>query len=324
MRKPTMVIALCALSFLLGALPPVLASSVTFTFTPFNVPFTGSVGTGGVGINDIGQIVGEYDVFDPTINDFVGHGFLRDAEGNYSKIDFPEAQDTNAKEINNQGQIVGRFFKPGTGVHGYLLSSGIFSQIDVPFPNGIKTKARGINDAGMIVGTYIDTTTTPLSGSHERGFLRDADGNFSTIDFPGVTFTHASKINDPGQIVGAYLDSSLHAHGFLLSGGTFSTIDVPFASETILTGINNSGKIVGVYTDATNTIHSFLDMGGSFMEIVLPGGLRNTGGALLIDFYVQVGQPGVESINDRSQITGSFMAGDGSIHGFIGTPTVQP
>lgn len=322
MRGLAIVIGLCTLSFLLEALPPSLASPVTFTFTPFDVPFTGGIFTSGNGINNSGQVVGGYSVFDPTINDFIDHGFLRDAQGNFSEIAFPGAVGgTDAKEINNQGQIVGRFFFASGGAHGYLLSDGMYSQIDVPFFNSVATKARGINDPGTIVGTYRDLSIMPRAASHERSFELNSVGFFSPIDFPGATFTHVSRINDREQIVGAYLDSNFHAHGFLLSQGTFSTIDFPDARETILTGINNRGEILGVYKDTASNVHSFLATQGSFMEIVLPGALGNTGGALLIDWFIQIGQPEVNAINDPGMITGSFRAVDGSIHGFIGTPT---
>jgi hypothetical protein len=70
-----------------------------------------------VGINDRGQIVGYYD-------DASGlHGFLRQKDGRFSRIDFPGARATEALKINNRGQIVGVYSE--TGASG--LRTGVVS-----------------------------------------------------------------------------------------------------------------------------------------------------------------------------------------------------
>jgi hypothetical protein len=69
-------------------------------YTTFDVP--GSAQTLPGGINNHGQIVGEYDVGD------ISHDFLL-IDGVYSTIDVPGAVDTFAEGINNLGQIVGYY-----------------------------------------------------------------------------------------------------------------------------------------------------------------------------------------------------------------------
>jgi probable HAF family extracellular repeat protein len=55
-------------------------------------------------------------------------------------------------DINNTGQIVGGF-GDASGVHGFLISDGIFTaQIDVP--GASFTEVFGINDTGQIVGEF--------------------------------------------------------------------------------------------------------------------------------------------------------------------------
>jgi hypothetical protein len=49
--------------------------------------------------------------------------------------------------------------------HGFLLSKGEFTAIDVPAAFGIQTGASGINPQGDIVGTYSD------GSGQTRGFL---------------------------------------------------------------------------------------------------------------------------------------------------------
>ena len=68
------------------------------------------------GINDAGQIVGEYLV--PGIV----HGFLLDVDGSYTALDVPGAiQTTVASGINNAGVIVGYWYDVSFP-HGFLAT----------------------------------------------------------------------------------------------------------------------------------------------------------------------------------------------------------
>src|SRR5262249_26364287 len=75
-------------------------------FTIFDVPLAdprpGPFGTVPFGINDRGQIVGDY----VNRNDHLRHGFLRSG-GVYTTIDPPGAVLTVAEGINNSGEIAG-------------------------------------------------------------------------------------------------------------------------------------------------------------------------------------------------------------------------
>ena len=130
-------------------------------------------------------------------------------------------------------------FTPGN--HGFLVSGGTFTQIDVP--GAIGTEVRGINDAGQIVGTFYNST------GPRHGFL-DSGGIFTRIDMPGADWTEAYGINDAGQVVGNFQSKS-PTHGFLDSGGTFTQIDVPGAQVTLAYGINDAGQIVGTFYNST-------------------------------------------------------------------------
>ena len=101
------------------------------------------------GINDAGQIVGEF-------QDARGiHGFLRTSSGTFTTIDVPGATLTNADGINATGRIVGLFKGAGPGQHAFIRTSGgTFTTIDVP--GARETHANGINAAGQIVGDFWD------------------------------------------------------------------------------------------------------------------------------------------------------------------------
>jgi probable HAF family extracellular repeat protein len=108
------------------------------------------------GINDRGQIVGNYDDVSG-----ITHGFLLSA-GSFSTIDFPGALDLTAPSgITANREIVG-FFDDGNGaLHGFTLIASNFSTED--FPGAFLTEAFRVNEAGRIVGIY------NLAGQH--GYL---------------------------------------------------------------------------------------------------------------------------------------------------------
>lgn len=252
----------------------------------------------------------------------------------YPTIDVPGPA-TLLMGINNCGQIVGTF---DTCSHGFLLSGGTFTQIDVP--GAISTSARGINNSGQIVGLMGDV----VCNGANHGFLRSSDGGYTTIDVPGATYTVAYGINDSGQIVGTFTvdpGGGGGVHGFLLSDGTYTTIDVPDAKDTFATGINNSGQIVGYFYDGTQ-FRGFLLSGGTYTRIEVPGATNtypsgiNDSGQIVGDStapperhgfllsggtYTTIDAPGdggtVAGINASGQIAGWYYLGRDNVHGFL-------
>ncbi len=117
-------------------------------FTPFEVPGSAPGTTGAFGINDEGQIVGNYS--DAQGNSY---GFLRTG-GAYQTIDLPPGGVTLATGINEDGRIVGNYFPgDGTGNHGFVYSRGSATIVNYPMLMS-RTRIRGINEEGVIVGFY--------------------------------------------------------------------------------------------------------------------------------------------------------------------------
>src|SRR5215469_12654169 len=160
----------------------------------------------------------------------------------FTRIDFPGATSTNAYDINDSGEIVGRYTNADDTQHGYLRSpNGELTPIDVPGAN--LTAALGINSGGDIVGPY-RLASEPMNSRH--GFLL-SNGQFTTFDFPGAFFTQPVGINDYGDIVGRYCTvnpcgqpGSSNWHGFLLHEGEFTSIDFPEALQRTAWKINAS------------------------------------------------------------------------------------
>jgi uncharacterized membrane protein len=250
----------------------------------------GAAGTKLGDINNRGQIVGAYS------DDKAVHSFVRDRGGGYTTFDFPGSPGTEVGlgDINDRGQIVGSY-SDGAGIYRSFLRSrrGAFSGIQHPVasgtsPYGSGTVVYGINDRGVMVGAY-------AAGGTVHGFVRDANGSFTTVDYPGAAETALYEINERGQIVGSAGDTpgSGLPHDFVLDDGDYAPIEFPGASQSYVDDVNNRREIVGYYLDATGTLHGFLrDRRGRYSPIDHPGAVA----------------PGNDTngLNDRGQIVGEY------------------
>jgi uncharacterized membrane protein len=161
------------------------------------------------GVNDLGTVVGFWDVVDANGNLLANHGFVWN-NGVFAQVDFPGAVDTIVFGINNAGDLVGNWDSGLNSVnsHGFVCSKGQCFSFDVPFAGATVTQADDISANGYIVGTWGDA-----SGAL-HGFLA-VGSNFTSFDFPQATATLAWGINAAGQIVGNYFSSDGAEHGFL-------------------------------------------------------------------------------------------------------------
>src|SRR6476619_2239848 len=128
-----------------------------YTYTTIDDPLVDDMQA--FGINDEGQIVGQY-TFGTNTRCFLYSG------GVFTAIDDPLATDTFAGGINDSGQIVGYYRDGQGGRHGFLYDPNNPQHIFPPYftlndplaTNG--TFARGISNTGQIVGYYTDDSGT--------------------------------------------------------------------------------------------------------------------------------------------------------------------
>jgi probable HAF family extracellular repeat protein len=171
----------------------------------FNYP--GTLRTWGYGINDAGQIVGEY-------QDSTGHhGYLYNygGDGSFVSFDYPgAATGTALLGINGQGQIVGSYGDLSFNRHSFLWNHASDGSL-IPFDHSgaSQTRANDINANGQVVGTYTDSR----GGIHT--FLY-SHGSFSSFpNYPGActNCTYGYGINNYGRVAGRG-DTPSVGHGF--------------------------------------------------------------------------------------------------------------
>jgi hypothetical protein len=178
----------------------------------------------------------------------------------YAAINVPGATQTEARGINNNGEIVG-FYKtttcqdydikvPSCPTKGFKYVNG--SYIKLMVPNSTATAIMGVNDLGDLVGFY-----TKADGS-KHGFIWFHTNVVKTIDYPNPP-AHESTvpfgINKAGTVVGGLwvINPSFGTFaegGWVWVNGKFSNMDPSSKNAASpccwsVNGIANSGVITG-------------------------------------------------------------------------------
>ena len=182
------------------------------------------------------------------------------AQFTFAPINVPGAVATEARGINNNGEIVG-FYKttactdydikvPACPVKGFKYVNSKFIKLMVP--GSTSTAILGVNDWGDLVGFY-----TKSDGS-KHGFIWYHQNVVKTIDYPNPpanTSTVAFGINKAGMVVGGLwvINPSFGTFpdgGWVWVNGKFSNMD-PFNHSDAgpccwsVNSISNNGIIAG-------------------------------------------------------------------------------
>ncbi len=274
----------------------------TYTFSNVDDPNGNSVASG---INDVGQIVGQY-----SDSSGATYGFLYSG-GTYTPLDAPLGMYTSAWGINDAGDVAGQYIDNNNNLFGFLygyIVSPVQSSPYITFTLGANgSELFGVSDGPGLVGQYKDSNNT--SHTIILGYALNPTPIMLSDPF-GFNGTFAYGINNVDQVVGYYADLNNKSHGFLYSGGTYTTIDDPLATNgTFAYGINDFGQIVGTYIDSNSKPHGFLYSGGTYTTIDDPLGTYGT-------------TP--YGINDAGQIVGQYTDTNTFTHGFLATPPTSP
>jgi probable HAF family extracellular repeat protein len=111
-------------------------------------------------INEAGQVVG----YSTTKNDFATHAFLYSGT-TMKDLGALSGGDSQAQDINNNGQVVGTASLASGAWHAFLYRGSTMTDLNTlisPSSGWTLEQANGINDAGQIVGYGIN----PSGQSH--------------------------------------------------------------------------------------------------------------------------------------------------------------
>jgi hypothetical protein len=260
------------------SLDAALASSA---YTCTLVEYPSAIDTYINGINNRGQAVGTWR--DPS---GARHGFLRSADGVFTKLTAPSGEDAFPVGINNLGQVltsstmVPDYFSPAST---YIINAdGTYVDIARPeVPAGYVYTAStftGINDKGELAGFIIADlrTVSPQFGTIFV-FIRSADGQYRMVDQWG-TGSSLSLTTGPINNAGVIVEYDRGTQGYLLQpDGSRVPLVAPglLYTETpgggaITTGLNNNQVTTG-YFGAVEARGSFLRTSdGHFTSITCP------------------------------------------------------
>ncbi|MGC1371367.1 MAG: hypothetical protein WA824_04440 [Candidatus Sulfotelmatobacter sp.] len=215
------------------------------------VDFPGVSQQGAFGVNDAGQIVGQY-----VDSSGIFHGWeLSGATFTTIDVPFTGATGTITNGINDAQEIVGCWESSGISQHGFTLIAGTYTSFD--YPGALQTCPWAVNSSGVMTGYYTDTSYVL------HGFILSGS-TFTSIDPPGSVWTTPGGINDAGDVTGGYCTTSAcvetldGSEGFLLSKGSYTTFTIPGAVGTSLGAITNKGVILGGYFDVAGFDHGFV------------------------------------------------------------------
>lgn len=217
--------------------------------------------------------------------------------------------------------------------------------VSVPLPDGaVSVAAIGINDHRDVAGSYSTT------GEDMIGFTGSIDGTYETFSYDGHP-TQARGINNGGTVTGYFVPGT-DMNAFVRSPtGTLATVmkdGVPTIG--LVEGITAGGKFVGDYRTTPPAVPSrtgFEGYASSYAgDVTLPFPAvriaprgRNTNGDISGWFIAAAGeapqgfvtQAGVttvltfpepnmatyvEGLNEKGELSGSWMDLDGNSHGF--------
>jgi hypothetical protein len=140
-----------------------------------------------------------------------------------------------------------------------------FVPIDAPGAGtgeGQGTFPLAINRSGVIVGYFTD------GGGVEHGFIRAANGTFTTVDDPPGTYTQITAINSLGLAAG----NGTNDRGFVrYRSGTLGPLYVPANGCAVPVAMNDVGQIAGIACLDFPIERGFLWSHGNSVVFTVPG-----------------------------------------------------
>ncbi len=171
--------------------------------------------------------------------------------GDYNIIDLSTSNgsSSNAKAINDRGQIIGESRSPSNELRSFFWDKG--QMIDLGTLGGDFTRANAINNRGQVIGASGVISVPRFYTSHaflwERGKIADM-GALTREDGKADQISEAIDINDRGEFIGTsvkYSFSEGGQHVLLWSKGKIIDISKDQSGRSRhVEGINDRGQII--------------------------------------------------------------------------------
>lgn len=238
------------------------------------------------GISLGGSIVGYMPPEGPVVG-FRRVGFLFQ-NGALSTFQYPEADATYPRGLNDHSELVGEFRDASNYAHCFRRGrGGEFAELSIP--NTSSCVANAISNNGEVIGYYrlkgnlqkhgfrwrpgagtpaqraaAETSTgksAPAGAAQAPSAIAKtsanaqpamARGELITLEVPGALLPVPRGINSRGDVVGEVQAPTLmKSFGFLWRQGNYATFEFPSTINTFPRGISDDGTIVGHYETAS-------------------------------------------------------------------------
>jgi surface-anchored protein len=254
------------------------------------IHFPGAVLSRAYGVNDAGDIVGQYQLEDAVSRPFL----LRN--GVYSQIVPTNAPGGLASgiafSISDNGLVLGTYRDLANVSKTWVMrADGSFEYPALP------GTGRVINSAGQIAGSFADTNnanaSTPYVATPVPVLPSPLAFTFEIVAaaLPGATETLLSDIDNDGRLVGRFKNNLGVSQGLLIDGATQTNFNITGTTATFPGGFNSLGTVAGFYHNATN-------------PAVQHGFLRATNGTVTTIDGTVPGTTYVWRVNDRGEANG--------------------
>jgi len=205
-------------------------------FTAINFPK--SNGTQAIGINDAGDVVGDY-----LDSASVQHAFVKKG-AKYTSIDVTGDTIPYGWDINNSGQILMFAIDSAGDYQSFVYNGKTFKKIADPKAAATGTIARTLNNKGDVAGAYFN------SAGDEIGFLYHGGKYYDVINPKATTETKPDGVNDTLEMVGRYVNSAGATVGFKAITKTAAGDNFVSTADT---GVQDSGERSLERRQASNT-----------------------------------------------------------------------
>lgn len=203
-------------------------------------PLFGPPDTYGSGLNELGQLVGNYSYLGEDVTPFTWT-----PERGLTTLDLPQGWVwALADDINDSLQIVGLADVPGDGFgnFAFLLEGGTLVNLGVP-PGGTFSWATAVNARGQIVGAWGNN----VIGPPYRAFVWQDDVMADIDPLVKAYSSQARDINDAGAVTGRRRDTYGDPYlAYVWHGGVLTDLGpIPGGFNSEGYGISSLGHVAG-------------------------------------------------------------------------------